>query len=225
MPARISRSSSGEVGAVAAVRDRAVVDLEQLLLELHVARIELAGAEVLRVVAPVAVGADPDLEQRRLVLGDRAVARRGERLDARAPTRRASSRARSRPCPRTRCRSRARRPPTPRPPRASVMPGWRLSCTRSSASAASSFARRIRSISCSVLIARACARSGARVDAVRERLEERAPSASSARRACGPPSACPGSARGRCARGRARGTPSARARERAPSADADRVSS
>ena len=42
---------------------------------------ELAGAEVLRVVAPVAVGADPDLEERRLTLQHRARRRRRERLD------------------------------------------------------------------------------------------------------------------------------------------------
>ena len=64
----------GQVGSVAAVRDRAVVDGEELLLELDIARVELAGTEVLRVVAPVAVGADPDLEQRRLVLRDRTIA-------------------------------------------------------------------------------------------------------------------------------------------------------
>ena len=34
-------------------------------------------------VGPVAVGADPDLEERRLALDDRVVGRRGERLDAR----------------------------------------------------------------------------------------------------------------------------------------------
>src|SRR5206468_4243724 len=62
--------------------DGAVVDGEKLLFELDVARIELPRAQVLRMVAPVAVGADPDLEQRRLVLGDRAIARCGERLDA-----------------------------------------------------------------------------------------------------------------------------------------------
>ena len=58
----------GQVGPVAAVSHRAVVHAEQLLLELDVARVELARAQVLRVVAPVAVGADPDLEQGRLVL-------------------------------------------------------------------------------------------------------------------------------------------------------------
>ena len=42
------------------------------------------GTDVLRVVAPVAVGADPDLEQRRLVLEHRSVAGRGEGADPRA---------------------------------------------------------------------------------------------------------------------------------------------
>ena len=50
--------------------DRVVVDGRQLLEQLGVARLELARAEILRVVGPVAVGADPDLEQRRLALDD-----------------------------------------------------------------------------------------------------------------------------------------------------------
>src|SRR5262249_35187404 len=41
-----------------------------------------AADEVLRVVGPVAVGADPDLEERRLTLDDRAVRGRREGLDA-----------------------------------------------------------------------------------------------------------------------------------------------
>src|SRR5206468_9065276 len=45
--------------------------------------LEAAGAEVLRVVGPVAVGADPDLEQRRFVLEHRAAAGRRERADPR----------------------------------------------------------------------------------------------------------------------------------------------
>src|SRR5687767_1414735 len=55
--------------------------MHQLLLELVIAEVELARDEVLRVVAPVAVGADPDLEERRLVLGDRTAAGGGERAD------------------------------------------------------------------------------------------------------------------------------------------------
>ena len=60
------------------------VDAHQLLLELGVARIELARNQVLRVVAPVAVGTDPDLEERRLVLLDRTAAGGGEGADSRA---------------------------------------------------------------------------------------------------------------------------------------------
>src|SRR5262249_20866846 len=65
-----------------AVVDRAAVDGQQALLELAVVLAQLADAEQLRVVGPVPVGADPDLEQHRLALDDRPVARRGERLDA-----------------------------------------------------------------------------------------------------------------------------------------------
>jgi len=44
------------------VRERALVDGEQRFLELDVLGPQLARAEVLGVVAPVAVGADPDLK-------------------------------------------------------------------------------------------------------------------------------------------------------------------
>ena len=54
----------------------------QVVLELGVSRVELADDQVLRVVAPVAVGADPDLEERRLVLLRRPAPGRGERADA-----------------------------------------------------------------------------------------------------------------------------------------------
>ena len=66
------------------VLDGLVVDREQLVEQLVVTWLELSGADVLRVVAPVAVGADPDLEQGRLVLLDRAIARGREGADARA---------------------------------------------------------------------------------------------------------------------------------------------
>ena len=58
-----------------------VVHLEQPSLELGVLRLQLAEHEVLRVVGPVAVGADPDLEEHGLALDDRQVGRRRERLD------------------------------------------------------------------------------------------------------------------------------------------------
>ena len=61
--------------------ERILVDVHQRALELGVLGLQLADDEVLRVVGPVAVGADPDLEQDRLALDDRQVARRGERLD------------------------------------------------------------------------------------------------------------------------------------------------
>ena len=83
--ARISPVELGQAVAGRKGRSRSrVVHSHQLLLELGVARRQLARHEVLRVVAPVAVGADPDLEERRLVLGDRTAAGRGEGPDPRA---------------------------------------------------------------------------------------------------------------------------------------------
>src|SRR4029077_17629213 len=73
----------GEARSGAAMLDRAVVHLDEPALELLVLRRELARAEELRVVAPVAGRADPDLEQRRLVLLHRPVAGGGERPDPR----------------------------------------------------------------------------------------------------------------------------------------------
>ena len=111
-------------------------------------------------VAPVAVGADPDLEQRRLVLLDRQVAGRRERLDpGPRPDEREAEReldlARSSPCPRRgRSRSTSRRPRTP----SSRAAGAARQC--SIAAAAISFARRMRSSSWPVLIALARASSG-----------------------------------------------------------------
>src|SRR5204863_8363368 len=65
-----------------AMLERATVDAQQRVEELVVARVERARADVLRVVAPVAVGADPNLEQRGLVLLDGPVSGRRERPDA-----------------------------------------------------------------------------------------------------------------------------------------------
>src|SRR5206468_1035831 len=70
-----------QVSTGAAVGDGALVDAQELSFQLRIARVEVSRAEVLRVVAPVSVGADPDLEERRLVLLNRAVARGGESLD------------------------------------------------------------------------------------------------------------------------------------------------
>src|SRR5213075_1699356 len=72
----------GERRAWPQVVDRAPVDAEEPVEELVVAWVERPGDDVLRVVAPVAVRADPDLEQGWLMLGDRAVAGGRERADA-----------------------------------------------------------------------------------------------------------------------------------------------
>src|SRR6187402_1426312 len=71
----------GEARAGDAERDGVVVDLAQPCFELAVGVREVADDDVLRVVRPVAVGADPDLEQRRLALDDGKVRRGGEGLD------------------------------------------------------------------------------------------------------------------------------------------------
>ena len=97
------------------------------LLELAVAVASDRPDEVLRVVAPVAVGADPDLEQRRLALDDGPVGGRRERPDPGArPDEREAEReldlALPSRCPR-RGRSRAtRRQPAPRSSRAGSRP-------------------------------------------------------------------------------------------------------
>jgi hypothetical protein len=52
----------GKARARAAMVERLLVDAEERLEQLVVAGVELARADVLRVVAPVAVRADPDLE-------------------------------------------------------------------------------------------------------------------------------------------------------------------
>src|SRR5262249_41074162 len=72
----------GEARARPAETDGIVIDRHELLLEVGVLRFQFAADDVLRVIGPVAVGADPDLEQRRLTLDDRAVRRRRERLYA-----------------------------------------------------------------------------------------------------------------------------------------------
>src|SRR5262245_38179570 len=62
----------GQARTRPAERDGVLVHAEEPLLELAVLVAELAHDEVLRVVAPVAVGTDPDLEQRRLSVDDRS---------------------------------------------------------------------------------------------------------------------------------------------------------
>src|SRR6185369_1477851 len=57
------------------------VNRQQLVKQHVVTRLELARADVLGVVAPVTVGADPDLEQGRLVLLHRPIARGREGAD------------------------------------------------------------------------------------------------------------------------------------------------
>ena len=160
MPVAHEPVELGEARARAAVGDRALVDLQQAVLELAVVRAQLAGAEELRVVGPVAVGADPDLEQRRLVGCDRPVARRGERLDPGPRPDEREAEARARPCPASPCPRRARSParsPRPRSPSSRARSSPR---TCSIAAAQISFASRIRSISCGVLIARAAFSTG-----------------------------------------------------------------
>ena len=105
-------------------------------------------------VAPVAVGADPDLEERRLALDDGPRGRRGERLDPRPrPDEREPECELDLPFP-------AVPSPWTNPSHsaaicASLMPGSMISLQCSIAAAAISFASRMRSISCSVLSARA----------------------------------------------------------------------
>src|SRR5262249_56135673 len=72
-----------EARAGPAVVERALVHGEQGVEQLVVTRVERPRTDVLRVVAPVAVRADPDLEQRRLVLLYGPMARSGERPDPR----------------------------------------------------------------------------------------------------------------------------------------------
>src|SRR3972149_5024414 len=62
-----------QTGAGARVRASLLEDAEKELEQTLVLGPKPPRAEVLRVVAPVAVGADPDLEERRLVLLDRPV--------------------------------------------------------------------------------------------------------------------------------------------------------
>ena len=81
MPARMLPVELGQARARGCRTRPLLVDAEQPLLELPVAVRELAGDEVLRVVAPVAVGADPDLEQGRLSLHHRPVRGGRERPD------------------------------------------------------------------------------------------------------------------------------------------------
>src|SRR5204862_3924763 len=63
----------GKTRAVAGVVGRGGEDFEELVEEAVVLGSEGSGTDVFRVVAPVAVGADPALEELRLVLLDRPV--------------------------------------------------------------------------------------------------------------------------------------------------------
>ena len=72
-PGRLCRARPSTCPACAAL-ERVGVHGQQLLLELGVFGLELAEHEVLRVVGPVAVRADPDLEEHRLALDDGQVA-------------------------------------------------------------------------------------------------------------------------------------------------------
>ena len=99
-------------------------------------------------VAPVAVGADPDLEQRRLVLLHRPVAGRGEGLDAGArPDEREAERELDL-CPPSPCPRRGRTPARARRPRSPSSRAAARRRTCSIAAAQISFASRMRSSSC-----------------------------------------------------------------------------
>ena len=63
------------------VLERAVVHVHERGLQLGVLRLQLAHHEILGVVGPVTVGADPDLEQDGLALDHGQVAGGGEGLD------------------------------------------------------------------------------------------------------------------------------------------------
>src|SRR4051794_10583416 len=71
----------GERRAGRAMCDRPLVYVAQSDFELPVVLAQVAHAQELRVVGPVAVGADPDLEQHGLAFDDRQAARCGEGLD------------------------------------------------------------------------------------------------------------------------------------------------
>ena len=139
--------------------DRVVVDRDEPGFELAVLRRQLTDDEVLRVIAPVAVDADPDLEERRLAFDDGPCGRRREGLDPRArPDEREAERELDLPS--------AQPVPSPwtNPSHsaaicASLMPGSMIRRQCSIAAAAMSFARRMRSISCAVLSARAATRA------------------------------------------------------------------
>ncbi len=166
----------GEARARPAVGDRLLVDAEQPGLELAVLGPQLARAEQLRVVGPVAVGADPDLEQRRLVgrTGRSPVAVNvlipGPDQTSEKPSARSTLPCQPVPSPWTKpCQIAAAW--------LSFIPGRSSPRTCSIAAAQISFASRMRSISCGVLIARAAISTGlassARGPGVEPRLRER----------------------------------------------------
>src|SRR3970282_2628911 len=72
----------GEARAGTREVDGSRVDGHEPLFELPVRGRELADDEVLRVIAPVAVRADPDLEQRGLAIDDGPRGRRRKGLDS-----------------------------------------------------------------------------------------------------------------------------------------------
>ena len=168
-PSRTRRSSSARLAPGAAEGDRVVVDGDEPLPPApRSAACQLAADEVLRVVGPVAVGADPDLEQRRLALDDRPVGGRRERLDPRArPDSEKPSASSTLPLPAGALAVDEALPggcrPAPRSCPARISPR-----TCSIAAAAISFASRIRSTSCARLDRARRAEQRRRVDRVRE---------------------------------------------------------
>src|SRR2546427_6388346 len=71
-----------KTGAVARVSDASLKDLKQKIQQFVILRGQITGARILREIGPVAVDADPDFEECRLIRLNRAVAGRSERGNA-----------------------------------------------------------------------------------------------------------------------------------------------
>ena len=157
---RIRRSSSARWRAVAGAARCLVEIFSATGREAGGIRREFARTKVLGQVGPIAVSADPNFHQRRLMLLDRAVAGGGEGCD---PLARPDQREGPRHLHLALVADAARRGCEPSIIAAtslSFMPGRMCSLANSMPSAASSLASRMRSISCAVLMARTSASSG-----------------------------------------------------------------
>ena len=69
----------GEAGTVSREGNGAAENLKQKVEQLVILRLQFAGAGILGEIGPIAVGADPDFEERWLVFLNRAIAGGGER--------------------------------------------------------------------------------------------------------------------------------------------------